>query len=161
MKWREARAAGVPVYDTGKPCKSGHTTGRRTSTGQCLGCRAAIRSTPAAKASRRRTKNKPVQRFLRAARDRAKAKGLPFSLKAADIRPLVVQTCPLLGIPLFYGAGRGHTPGPNNASLDRIDSTKGYVPGNVWIISSRANTIKSNATLEEFERIAQAWRLWL
>lgn len=32
-----------------------------------------------------------------------------------------------------------------------IDSSKGYIKGNVWVVSKRANTIKNNATLEELE----------
>jgi hypothetical protein len=46
----------------------------------------------------------------------------------------------------------------NSPSLDRIDPTKGYVPGNVWVISHRANRIKNNATFEEFETIYFNWR---
>ena len=38
-------------------------------------------------------------------------------------------------------------------SLDRIDSTKGYIKGNVKIISYRANTLKSNATLDEIQNL--------
>lgn len=34
-------------------------------------------------------------------------------------------------------------------SLDRIDSSKGYVKGNVRVISARANMLKNNATVEE------------
>lgn len=39
----------------------------------------------------------------------------------------------------------------NSASIDRIDNDKRYVKGNVWIISTKANRIKSNATLAELE----------
>jgi hypothetical protein len=45
-------------------------------------------------------------------------------------------------------------------SLDRIDSSKGYIKGNVWIISHKANTMKSASTLEEFLLMAQNWKLW-
>lgn len=43
-------------------------------------------------------------------------------------------------------------------SLDRIDPRKGYVKGNVWIISYRANLIKNDGTAEEHEMIAKAMR---
>ena len=43
---------------------------------------------------------------------------------------------------------------PIEASIDRIDSTKGYEKGNVWVISGRANRIKNDATPEELMRIA-------
>jgi hypothetical protein len=43
-------------------------------------------------------------------------------------------------------------------SFDRIDPTKGYIKGNVQIVSQRANRIKSNSTLEEFEEMAYNWR---
>jgi hypothetical protein len=39
-------------------------------------------------------------------------------------------------------------------SIDRIDSTKGYVTGNVWIISDLANTIKNAATKDELKTFA-------
>lgn len=53
-----------------------------------------------------------------------------------------------LGTPLgsFYKKATS-----NSYSIDRIDSSKGYVKGNVWVISKRANTLKGDATLEELE----------
>lgn len=62
------------------------------------------------------------------------------------------EMCPALGISLDY-TGRDKQ---RSWSLDRLDSTKGYVVGNVSVISLRANRIKNNATLGELEAIA-AW----
>lgn len=39
-------------------------------------------------------------------------------------------------------------------SLDRIDSSKGYIKGNVWVISLRANRIKNDSTPDELRLIA-------
>ena len=39
-----------------------------------------------------------------------------------------------------------------------IDSTKGYIKGNVWVISKRANALKNNATIEELELLVKNLR---
>lgn len=64
-----------------------------------------------------------------------------------------LDQCPVLGIPLDYTAsGKGVH---NSASLDRSDSTKGYVLGNVKVISLRANLLKRDASLEELIRLGE------
>jgi hypothetical protein len=83
-------------------------------------------------------------------KSRAKKKGFEHSITIHDIH--IPDICPLLGIPLFPGTN-GKV-GPNSPTLDRIDSSKGYTPDNVWVISYKANTIKSNATPEELLTIA-------
>ena len=40
-------------------------------------------------------------------------------------------------------------------SLDKIIPELGYVKGNVWIISNKANAIKSNASLEELKLLVK------
>jgi hypothetical protein len=62
--------------------------------------------------------------------------------------------CPILGIPLVYGAEGMRT--DNSASIDKLEPSKGYVEGNVNIISWRANRIKNDGTLEELSKIV-AW----
>jgi len=48
-----------------------------------------------------------------------------------------------------YVHGRRTSP-----TLDRFIPELGYIPGNVDIISHRANALKSNATLEEVQMLA-------
>lgn len=38
MERPEAQAAGLAQYNTGRPCKYGHTVNRYTSSGQCITC---------------------------------------------------------------------------------------------------------------------------
>ncbi len=82
--------------------------------------------------------------MLTSARKRAKDKGLAFNLTSADI--LIPDICPVLNIPLMRNK---NVVGSNSPSLDRVDNSKGYTPGNVQIISNRANTLKNSASLEE------------
>jgi hypothetical protein len=90
-----------------------------------------------------------VGKMLSGAKSRAAASGMDFSITRDDI--IIPEFCPYLGIPLIGSGRKGAN--PNSPSLDRIDSTKGYVPGNVEVISHRANTIKNNSTVEELRLI--------
>ena len=85
------------------------------------------------------------------AKIRAAAKGLPFTIKTSDIS--VPEVCPVLGVPLTRPDGTTRAPGPYSPSLDRIVPELGYVPGNVMVISYRANRIRNDATAEELEAV--------
>lgn len=78
-------------------------------------------------------------------RERAHIEGWEFTITVNDI--VIPDTCPYLDIALTHDLGRGQL--ETNSSLDRIDSTKGYIPGNVQVISRLANTMKSNATVDQ------------
>lgn len=54
------------------------------------------------------------------------------------------EYCPYLGYKLNYSYGKGKIQ-HNSPSFDRIDPDKGYVEGNVEIISNRANSMKNDA----------------
>lgn len=88
--------------------------------------------------------------MLYASRDRAKNKKLPHTLTLEDV-PIIPLVCPILGIPILHSYTK---PTPNSPSLDRINPPLGYVPGNVRIISYRANTLRNNATAAELILIA-------
>jgi len=88
----------------------------------------------------------PVEvRMLRAAKTRAKREGLPFDLELSDI--VVPDVCPFLGIAICKHNKGSHQ--PNSPSLDKIDPTKGYVKGNVHVISYKANAMKRDASVQE------------
>jgi hypothetical protein len=92
---------------------------------------------------RHRTKD-PQVRMLSLARRRARKLGVEFSIGLEDL-PFPTH-CPVLGLKLERGTRGSKSTSP---SLDRVDSSKGYVKGNVYVISMRANWMKHNATPDE------------
>ena len=87
--------------------------------------------------------------LLARARTRATQKNMEFTITKEDI--IIPDKCPLLGIDIILNAkDRKHSP-----SLDRIDSNKGYTPDNIWVVSSRANTLKNDASLQELQILVE------
>jgi hypothetical protein len=83
------------------------------------------------------------------ARHKSKKFGLPFNIDRDDIS--IPEYCPLLGIKLELLKRKVDDASP---SLDKIKPELGYVKGNVWVISNKANRIKNDATPDEIERVA-------
>jgi hypothetical protein len=106
-------------------------------------------------------KHGPEIRLLYNAKWRAKRKNILFEITIDDIN--IPEYCPLLGIKLisFSGSLQKNSAQPNSPTLDRKDPIKGYTKDNVWVISHRANTMKNNSTLEEFEMLLKNWKLYL
>jgi hypothetical protein len=90
----------------------------------------------------------PERNLVDRARQRAKRYDLPFNLDISDVT--IPEKCPILGIKLFPSKGGSSD---NSPSLDKIVNERGYVKGNVRVISNRANTLKNNATAEELQLI--------
>ena len=97
-----------------------------------------------------------ARHLLSLAKFRAKKQGIPFDLTVEDIT--IPEFCPILGIKLESGRGKGLLRSDTIPSLDKIRPELGYVRGNVWVISWRANRLKSDASAEELELIVSALR---
>ena len=170
-------------FSLGKPCKRGNMAPSNSSGCTCEECRNArrerVRAAWAGLSSEEKAKraeklktyrqNNPEYReranaklramhsadgrlrLWYASRERAKKLGLPHTIAIEDIH--IPDVCPALGIPLRQGTVTDRS---NSPSLDRIRPELGYVPGNIAVISYRANTIKQNATSEELLAVA-AW----
>jgi len=157
----EALRVGSLYYFTGKSCKNGHLATRRVEGYKCIECtRVASREQNEKRktCSETLTKHQARQRAYYvnnieknlwwAAKRRAKAKGLKFSIKVEDI--IIPEKCPILGIELKSSQ---HKKDRNSPSVDRIDNNLGYVSGNIQVISDRANSMKNDASFEEIEKL--------
>jgi len=102
-----------------------------------------------AKRSRDWRVNHKAQTIYYSAQRRARKKGVPFEIEISDI--VIPEYCPVLGIKLEVASGYAQD---NSPSLDRIIPALGYVKGNILVISYKANTIKSNATVDELRKVA-------
>lgn len=90
--------------------------------------------------------------MVRSAKQRALKKGLDFDITYEDF--IIPEKCPLLGIPLVKHVGDGIAQ-DDSPSLDRIKPELGYVKGNVWVISRKANEIKNNVDADTLKKIAE------
>ena len=87
---------------------------------------------------------KPWWRLNILAKGRAKKQKLPYDITEKDIEKIWPKDnkCPILKIDFKEGASNRD----NWPSLDKIIPKKGYVKGNIAVISFRANQIKSDVT---------------
>lgn len=95
-------------------------------------------------------KTSPEKAMYYRAAQRARERGLPLTITPADIH--IPEVCPVFGVPLITDASKASW---WSASLDRIVPELGYVVGNIQVLSHKANTIKSNSTIEELRTVLE------
>lgn len=96
-----------------------------------------------------RKSNEPAWYLWKSSKTRARKANLEHSITVEDI--VIPSHCPILNIRLCPGSDGKVI--PNSPTLDRVDNSKGYVPGNVRVISHRANSNKGSMTVEDIERL--------
>lgn len=103
------------------------------------------------RASDRKTRSSAYESYLATlvskSRYQAVQRGIPdFSITSAQLKELWQKQegrCAISGVILTHHLdGSGHK--EFNASIDRIDSQLGYVPGNVQLVAYRVNNLKGN-----------------
>lgn len=98
-------------------------------------------------------KGKITGKYFGSIINRCSMRGYEFNLDLDYVNDLFKkqnEKCALSGLEIKFS-----TPwdGKTTASLDRIDSTKGYIKGNVQWVHKRINSMKSNMTDEEFIKL--------
>jgi hypothetical protein len=89
-----------------------------------------------------------------------KKRNLDFDISIDYVMKLLKKQkgkCALTGWDLeFQRGGSWHGKNPRGATLDRINSNKGYVKGNVWLACCKPNIIKSSLSIKEFRHLCKS-----
>lgn len=96
--------------------------------------------------------NDPRWRMHQRAKQRARELNREFDIEVSDI--VIPELCPVLGVPLEIHSGSSGGK-PNSPSLDRINSSKGYIKSNIQVISHKANQMKIDADINELRMFAR------
>jgi hypothetical protein len=87
-------------------------------------------------------------------KSRAKKDGRGLKITANYLKTLLEEAkgvCQVTGLPISYKIGDMH-----KASFDRIDNNKGYVYGNLQVVSAYVNYAKQEFTQDELFKVAKA-----
>jgi hypothetical protein len=87
------------------------------------------------------------KKILNRTKTRSKEKNIEFNLELHDI--VLPEKCPVFKKDFVYGDTNW------TYSIDRIDNSKGYIKGNIQIISNRANRLKGDFSIEELKLIVE------
>jgi hypothetical protein len=94
--------------------------------------------------------------MLSSAKKRSKLKNREFNISRVDILNLIEKQdnlCAISGVELNWKPSTGNKQRicpPDRASLDRIDSSKGYTKENIQLVTDFVNRVKSWYSTEEF-----------
>ena len=93
-----------------------------------------------------------IREVRRGAKGRAKKRGMEFDVSIEYLKSIFPKDhlCPVFNCEMSFC----NTDKWRSASMDRIDTDKGYIVGNIQWISVKANTIKNNAHPYELMRLA-------
>ena len=95
-------------------------------------------------------------RFFKSILHNAKVRNLPVEITIEELWDLFIsqdKKCALTNLPIEFEANHGRIKGI--ASLDRIDSSKGYIKGNIQWVHSTINNMKWDMPQEEFIRFCK------
>ena len=94
------------------------------------------------------------------ARARAKKGGYPCTIAVTDLEWPI--HCPILGLELDYNVTptgtRMHAKRDAFPTLDKRVPELGYVSGNVFVLSAKANRLKQDASIEQLEALLRYMR---
>ena len=116
----------------------------------CINCQSNVNEVRKS-VKARNTADRFLNQALSTIKLRSKKNGIEFDISLQDL--VVPLKCPYLNITLTSIVGKGTV--LSNMTIDMINKDKGYVKGNVQVISNLASKMKSVATQEELRVFAK------
>lgn len=120
----------------------------RLRNGQCTSCGCLLKEQMKTRFKKHGKSSTIEYKFWKYAKKRARDFKLDFNIEISDIE--IPEFCPILGIKLIAGIRKCSD---NSPSLDRVNPKRGYIKGNIKIISLRANRLKQDSNIEELKNI--------
>lgn len=90
---------------------------------------------------------------VKGAKHRIKGKEIPFNLTIDYVESILTERCPVFNTEFKWKGNK--KAGDTSPALDRIIPSKGYVIGNVVVISCKANNIKSAYMSTDIFKVAE------
>ena len=90
--------------------------------------------------------------MLQHARNRARLNEREFNITIDDIK--IPEFCPVVKIKLEDGWDDNRS----CPTLERIDNSKGYIKGNILVVSALTNRIKNDGTWQEIMQVAKFYK---
>lgn len=140
---KEAKKLGIKKYFPKKLCLRGHASCRSTATRTCIGCQKAW--------DKQRRSVFSIKQLVSRTFSNAKYLNREFELLESDIEQLLKtqnNRCALSGIQFDSEV--------NKPSIDRIDSSKGYLKNNVQLVLFDVNRMKTDFEQTKFLSLCQA-----
>jgi hypothetical protein len=94
-------------------------------------------------------------RYLNRIKCTAELKDIKMSVNKKYLWKLFLKQnrkCSLSGLNIGFGSSRNED---TTASLDRINSNKGYIKGNVWWVHKDINIMKNDFSVEKFKELCK------
>jgi len=149
----DAKKQGLYRYFNGKPCRKGHISQKYVSNMGCVECRnlknKSLENRKISSDEYGKLNAKYIKAMWWRAKKRAEKTNIIFDIQLEDI--IIPKKCPVFDFEFIVGKGKGPT--DMSPSLDRIDNTKGYIKGNIQVISFKANRIKNDCNIDDIEKL--------
>lgn len=139
----EAKAAGLSMYYTGKPCKRGHVATRRLPSGNCTECVRLFDKTEDRSKKhmgydhkyRRTTPAGKAVALYASTKARAERHDVAFDLTKVWIKAEIDKgVCAITGAPFTFVDVGKYQKNPWTPTVDRIDAAKGFVQSNCRLV---------------------------
>jgi len=99
--------------------------------------------------------SKVIKRMFNGLRQRARTKGFPLQLSKKDVREIMYKNCHYCGDGpsntfVLFGESKEFRKEIKYQGIDRMDSNKGYIKGNIVPCCFQCNCLKWDNSMEDF-----------